>query len=64
LPIEGINSTMLLNKVSKGDKKLFSKDDLLNYIKQNEFEILVTLGAGDIDTLVLPIENLIKEKIK
>ncbi|MFO0356890.1 MAG: UDP-N-acetylmuramate--L-alanine ligase [Sphingobacteriaceae bacterium] len=64
LPIEGVNSTMLLNKVSKSDKKLLSKDDLLKHIQQNEFEIIVTLGAGDIDTLVLPIENLIKEKIK
>lgn len=64
LPIEGINSTMLLNKVSKSDKKLLSKDDLLKHIQQNEFEIIVTLGAGDIDTLVLPIENLIKEKLK
>lgn len=64
LPIEGVNSTMLLNKVSKSDKKLLSKDDLLKHIQQNEFEIIVTLGAGDIDTLVLPIENLIKEKLK
>lgn len=64
LPIEGVNSTMLLNKVSKNDKKLLSKDDLLKHIQQNEFEIIVTLGAGDIDTLVLPIENLIKEKLK
>lgn len=64
LPIEGINSTMLLNKVSKTDKKLLSKENLLKYIQDNNFEIIVTLGAGDIDTLVQPIENLIKEKIK
>jgi len=63
-PIAGVNSQMLLDKIAKTDKKLVTKADLLNYIQQNEFEVIVTLGAGDIDTLVQPIEKLIQEKIK
>lgn len=63
-PIEGITSKMLIDKVTKADKKLLSKEDLLKYVKTNKFEILITLGAGDIDTLVKPIETILKEKIK
>jgi len=63
-PIEGVTSQMLIDKVSKADKKVLSKTNLLDYIKTNEFEILITLGAGDIDTLVKPIETILKEKIK
>lgn len=63
-PIAGVNSQMLLDKITKTDKKLVTKADLLNYIQQNEFEVIVTLGAGDIDRLVQPIEKLMQEKIK
>lgn len=63
-PIEGVTSQMLIDKVSKPNKKVLSKTSLLDYIKKNDFEILITLGAGDIDALVKPIEELLKEKIK
>lgn len=62
LPIEGITSTMLLNKLTKTNKKVISKENLLKHIKENEFEVLLTMGAGDIDTLITPIETILKEK--
>ncbi|MBL7917727.1 MAG: UDP-N-acetylmuramate--L-alanine ligase, partial [Bacteroidia bacterium] len=52
LPIEGITSTMLLNKLTKTNKKVISKENLLKHIKENEFEVLLTMGAGDIDSLI------------
>lgn len=61
-PIDGINSTMLLNKIDKKQKNLFSKDELLIKIKDLDTDILISLGAGDIDQLVKPIEQILLKK--
>ncbi|UKJ06847.1 UDP-N-acetylmuramate--L-alanine ligase [Solitalea lacus] len=55
LPIEGVNSQMILDMVTISNKKLSSKSDLVNLINKRETEVLVTVGAGDIDTLVEPL---------
>ena len=62
-PIEGVNSEMLLDKISNQNKHLVPKEQLVswvgNRIKQSEQPIAVlTLGAGDIDRLVKDIKNL------
>ncbi len=41
---------------------LCSKDDLLPEIEKRDIQVLLTLGAGDIDQLAEPIENLLKQK--
>jgi len=64
LPIEGVTSKMLLEKVTTKNKKLLSKQEVLEHIRTNDHEVIVTMGAGDIDGLVKPIEDLLKEKIK
>lgn len=56
LPMEGITSEWLMNKMSNPNHKLVSKDDLINEIKQSDSRILVTIGAGDIGELVQPIK--------
>lgn len=61
--IEGVNSEMLLDKISNPNKHLVPKEQLVswvaNRIKQSEQPIAVlTLGAGDIDRLVKDIKNL------
>jgi UDP-N-acetylmuramate--alanine ligase len=63
-PIAGVNSEMLLNLVGTKNKKLVSKKELVNEIKNRELEVLVTLGAGDIDALVEPIKNELMTRIK
>ena len=60
LPIEGITSEALLNKVQLTDKKLCTKAELINLIDSEKPDILVTMGAGDIDRFVEPFEKLIK----
>ncbi|MBI4945589.1 MAG: UDP-N-acetylmuramate--L-alanine ligase [Bacteroidetes bacterium] len=55
--IEGVTSEMLLEKVMTKNKKLVHKKELIREIKNREMEVLVTLGAGDIDTMVEPIKN-------
>lgn len=59
LPIEGVTSEMLLNKISLNHKEVIAKEELLNKLNIKDIEVLLTLGAGDIDTLVQPL----KEKI-
>ena len=60
LPIEGITSKMLLDKINLKNKFLIQKSEILNFLKTKPLEILLTLGAGDIDQLVEPIENMLQ----
>lgn len=54
-PIRGVNSQMLLDKVRLNKKCLLAKEQLLGELTKRSPEILLTLGAGDIDQLVQPI---------
>ena len=58
-PIEGITSAALLEKVPMNDKKLCPKSELISLIDSEKPELLVTMGAGDIDRFVEPLEKLI-----
>jgi UDP-N-acetylmuramate--alanine ligase len=60
-PIPGVTAAMLLEGITSKSKSLQSKENLLDYLKDNRPKVLVTLGAGDIDRLVGPIVNLMKE---
>lgn len=59
-PIEGINSELILKKVTILDKYLVTKPELLDKLNEIDIEILVTIGAGDIDTLIEPIKQLLE----
>ena len=59
LPVEGVNSEMLLNKMKATNKKVMHKTEILDWIKNNKTELLITAGAGDIDTLVQPIKKIL-----
>ena len=56
MPIEGVTSKMLLNKISGTNKFLLDKKEVVDSLKDRELEVLLTLGAGDIDQLVEPIK--------
>jgi UDP-N-acetylmuramate--alanine ligase len=60
LPIPGITSDLLLEKITIWNKKLVQKADLPQILDASALEVLITMGAGDIDTLVTPIENYLK----
>jgi UDP-N-acetylmuramate--alanine ligase len=57
LPIEGIDSQMLLNKINKTSKYVCKNEELIDLLKSLKPELLLTLGAGDIDQFVKPIEE-------
>ncbi len=57
--IEGITSSWLLKKVNSGIKKLMGKQDLIHDIAENKREVVLTMGAGDIDSIVESIEQVV-----
>jgi UDP-N-acetylmuramate--alanine ligase len=57
LPIKGITSQTLIERIKLEKKILLSKEDLIEYLGNNKPDILLTLGAGDIDKLVDPIQK-------
>jgi UDP-N-acetylmuramate--alanine ligase len=69
LPIEGVSSEMILHRMKSDDRSVMSGTALLDWIKEEyietlnkEFgEILITAGAGDIDMLIEPIKNALKD---
>jgi len=64
LPIEGVSSELLLDKCSVKDKKIVQKEDLANYVAEHKdsLEVLLTLGAGDIDRSVEPIKAILSNE--
>ena len=57
LPIEGITSQWLLNQINTKNKILVSKEELIPYLKKSHPQVLLTVGAGDIDRLVPAIKE-------
>lgn len=56
-PIEGVNSEMILDKVTIADKTIVSKEDLMKTVASRDVDVLVTFGAGDIDRFVKQFEE-------
>ena len=61
LPIAGITSQWLLEKMTNSNKKLVSKEELIPTILKSKARIIVTIGAGDIGELVQPIKKALYE---
>ncbi|MFT7269399.1 MAG: UDP-N-acetylmuramate--alanine ligase [Roseivirga sp.] len=57
LPIEGVSSELLLENIQVEKKAVCKKDVLIELIKSWKPEVLLTIGAGDIDKLVEPIKT-------
>ncbi len=62
LPIEGITSDALLEKVSAKKKIVLAPSEVLNHIAKSEFDVILTIGAGDIDRIVLPLKNQLEHE--
>ena len=60
-PIPGVTSGLIYDKMKSVNKKLLKKEDLPGMLETEKLDVLVTIGAGDIDTLVLPIEEKLKK---
>ena len=62
LPIEGVNSEMILNRMKLEKKRLVTKESLIECVKSIEPDILITFGAGDIDRFIDPLIEMLKKK--
>ena len=71
LPMEGVSSEMILDRMHSENKMVLGKEALLKHLQQEKeahieegFEgtLLITAGAGDIDTLVEPIKKILTNK--
>lgn len=63
LPMEGVNSTWLLNKIKNENKRLVTKEELLTNFTNSDANVFVTIGAGDIGEMVKDIKKVLNEKV-
>ena len=61
-PIEGITSEIIFEEVSSPNKLLIKRNELLDVLSNKDVDVLVTLGAGDIDKLLPDIKELLLKK--
>jgi UDP-N-acetylmuramate--alanine ligase len=61
LPMTGVTSEALLAKITT-NKKLLEKDKLIDSLGQGDYDVLVTMGAGDIDRFIEPIKEFIRKE--
>jgi UDP-N-acetylmuramate--alanine ligase len=63
LPIEGVSSQLIYDNLRPGiEKSLCKKEEILDLIQTKEIEILITLGAGDIENYVPQICEILNQR--
>lgn len=62
LPMPNVSSQLIFDLIDNTEKVIVEKDELLALINQNSYEVICTIGAGDIDKLVKPISEILKNK--
>ncbi|MBD5357925.1 MAG: UDP-N-acetylmuramate--L-alanine ligase [Bacteroides sp.] len=62
LPIPGVDSMMILNSITSSSKYFCERKNLLNLIKNLNFDLLMTLGAADIDRLLPDINKILEQR--
>lgn len=62
LPMEGVTSKIIFDKMKLDQKTLCTKEQLVDLLKTKDIEVLLTVGAGDIDTLVTPVKEMLSSE--
>ena len=63
LPIEGVTSQLIYDNLKEGVKKeMIQKDEVLDFVKSHDFEVLIVLGAGDLDNYVPQITKILQSR--
>ncbi len=63
-PLEGVESQIIYNLLTAKEKKMVKLQEVLALLEAGDYEVLMTVGAGSIDTLVPKIKNLLEQKEK
>ena len=62
-PIEGVTSKLIYDNLAPGvEKSMVKKDDVLKLVSERDFDVLIVLGAGDLDNLVPQMAEIISKK--
>lgn len=62
-PIPGVTSQLIYDNLAPGvEKSMIHKEDVLEYVSSRDFDVLIILGAGDLDNYVPQIAEIIKNK--
>jgi UDP-N-acetylmuramate--alanine ligase len=61
-PIAGVSSEMIIERMKSPKKKLMNKEDIPSKLDIGALDVLITIGAGDIDSLVKPIEDKLRRE--
>ena len=62
LPIAGVDSQMIIDKMTAVKAELKTKEEVLQFVAETDLEVIATIGAGDIDQLVQPIKKALETK--
>lgn len=60
LPIPGVTSKLIYDKLTSARKEMCTKDDLLDIVRKKDFDVLITLGAGDVEDYAEKIAEILK----
>lgn len=61
-PLPGVTSDLIFDRIKHANKLKSTKEELLQVLRERDIDVLVTIGAGDIDQLVIPIKKLLIDK--
>lgn len=62
-PIPGVTSKLIYDNLAEGvEKSMIRKEDVLDFVRSCDFDVLIVLGAGDLDNYVPQIAEIIKQK--
>jgi UDP-N-acetylmuramate--alanine ligase len=62
-PIEGVTSEIIFRNVTSPEKVLLMKEELMDYLQNEEIDTLITFGAGNIDRFIEPITKMLKDRL-
>ena len=63
LPIEGVTSNIIFDKVTAPEKLLINRDELMETLEKEDIDVLVTFGAGNIDRFTGEIAEMLRKRI-
>ena len=62
LPIEGVTSSLIFDKVTAPEKVLIKKEELMDYLEKEPIDVLATFGAGNVDKFIGPITEMLSKR--
>jgi UDP-N-acetylmuramate--alanine ligase len=61
-PIAGVSAEMIVDKMNTNRKSVASLSNIVDVLKDKEFDVLLTMGAGNIDRIVGDVEKMLNAK--